>query len=210
MRNNLHGDPLLPLDNSAIIYPPTVARFNTHVFRISMDLAVKVVPERLLTALEHVLERFPYFAVSLHQGFYWYYFLPNHRPLAVYPDESYPCGYLHRKRGANGYLFKVRYTESRVVVEYFHALTDGTGGLVFLKSLVAEYLRLSGRHIGEDPQVLLPGTVVHQEESEDSFERFYTPLKAVFGFESAAFHMKADDQLTDEVRVISARMPMSR
>lgn len=206
MRNNLHGDPLLPLDNSAIIYPPTVARFNTHVFRLSMDLTVTVIPERLLTALEHVLERFPYFAVSLHQGFYWYYFLPNHKPLAVYPEESYPCGYLHRKRGANGYLFKVRYTESRIAVEFFHALTDGTGALVFLKSLVAEYLKLSGRQVEADAQVLLPGSVIHPQESEDSFERFYTPLKAVFGFESAAFHMRADDQLTDEVQVISARM----
>ncbi len=206
MRNYQHGSELLPLDNSAIIYPPTVARFNTHVFRLSMDLRIPVIPERLLTALEHVLERFPYFAVSLRQGFYWYYLMPNHAPLAVYEDNSSPCTYIHPKRGANGYLFKVRYTSRRIAVEYFHALTDGTGGLVFLKSLVAEYLKLSGVQAGDDPQVLIPGSMMDPQESEDSFERCYTPLKSVFGFESKAFHMGADDTLTDSVQVISARI----
>jgi hypothetical protein len=54
----------IPLDNAAIIYPTTVARYNSHMFRISMDLNLKVVPERLLTALENLMERFPYYAVS--------------------------------------------------------------------------------------------------------------------------------------------------
>jgi NRPS condensation-like uncharacterized protein len=196
----------MPLDNSAIIYPPTVARYNTHTFRLSMDLSVEVLPERLLTALEHVVDRFPYFAVSLHRGFYWYYFLPNKAPLAVYPDAPHPCGYIHPKRSANGYLFKVRYTNRRIAVEYFHALTDGTGGLVFLKSLVAEYLKLSGFDVEPDDQVKLPGSQVESEEAEDSFERFYRPLKSVFGFETSAFHMSSDGGLTDDVQVISARI----
>jgi NRPS condensation-like uncharacterized protein len=174
-----------------------------------MDLTISVNPERLLTALEHVIERFPYFAVSLHKGFYWYYFLPNKAPLKVYPETSSPCGYIHRKRGANGYLFKVRYTEKRIVVEYFHALTDGTGGLIFLKSLVAEYLKLSGHEVGSDSQIFVPGTKMNPEEQEDSFERFYKPIKSVFGFMSKAFHMPAHGDLTDDVQVISARIAIA-
>jgi len=206
MRTNQYSGELLPLDNSAVIYPPTVARYNTHTFRLSMDLSVEVVPARLLTAAENVLERFPYFAVSLHQGFYWYYFLPNRKPLEVYPEESYPCAYIHWKKSANGYLFKIRYTKQRIAVEFFHALTDGTGALVFLKSLVAEYLRLSGREVGPDSQVFLPSSKMEKEEMEDSFERFYTPLKSVFGIESSAYHMPADGELTDKVQLISARI----
>ncbi len=206
MRNSAHHEELMPLDNSAIIYPPTVARFNTHTFRLSMDLSVEVRPDRLTTALEHVLERFPYFAVSLHRGFYWYFFLPNKKPVAVYPDAPHPCRYIHRKKGANGYLFKVRYTKNRIAVEYFHALTDGTGGLVFLKSLAAEYLKLSGYAVDSDDQVKEPKSIIDPQESEDSFERYYKPLKAVFGFEGSAFHMPVDDILTDDVQVISARI----
>ena len=206
MKTPQANEELLPLDNSAVIYPPTVARYNSHTFRISMDLTVPVIPTRLLTAAEHILERFPFFAVTLHQGFYWYYFMPNKNPLEVYPEISSPCAYIHPKKGANGYLFKILYTEQRIAIEFFHALTDGTGALVFLKSLVAEYLRLSGREIGEDPQVLLANSKMDPLEAEDSFERYYTPRKSVFGSESSAYHLPSSGGLTDKVQVISARI----
>lgn len=196
---------VIPLDNAALIYPTTVARYNIHVFRMSMDLDMEIVPERLLTGLENLMERFPFFAVSLHHGFFWHYLIPHHKPLAVYPERGYPCAFLHRKRGANGYLFKVFYGKKRIAVEYFHALTDGTGGLIFIKSLVAEYLRLSGIEVGSDPQVWLPSDPVHDEEFVDSFQRFYVPLKSIYSKDSSAFHYNdPKDHLTDITQVTSA------
>ncbi len=197
---------LIPLDNSAIIYPPTVARFNSNMFRLSMDLTIKVNPHRLLTALEHSIKRFPYFSVSLHNGFFWYYLSAHSAPLEVYEDNPSPCRHFNLKKGAHGYLFKVFYREKRIAVEFFHAVTDGTGGLIFLKSLVAEYLRLSGYEVGEEADILLPESKVRQEELEDSFERFYRPIKSVFKVESRAFHFNPKDQLKDELEVISASL----
>ncbi|MGI6432760.1 MAG: hypothetical protein ACOXZ4_02700 [Sphaerochaetaceae bacterium] len=206
MKTERANDGLIPLDNSAIIYPPTVARYNTHMFRLSVDVEIEVVEQRLLTALEHVIERFPYFAVSLHSGFFWYYFTANKKPLAVWPEVSHPCGFLHRKRGAHGYLFKVFHAPRRIAVEFFHALSDGTGALIFLKTLVAEYLRLSGHPVGPDPQIFDLGESAKEAEWEDSFEKRYVPLKSIFGFESHAFHLKNTSALTDEVQAISGRI----
>ncbi|MEZ4627989.1 MAG: hypothetical protein R2912_07880 [Eubacteriales bacterium] len=42
----------------------------------------------------------------------------------------------------DGFCMRVRYYHNRIAVEFFHVLTDGTGGQVFLQTLVAEYLRL--------------------------------------------------------------------
>lgn len=36
--------------------------------------------------------------------------------------------------------FRVLVYHERIAVEFFHAVTDGTGGMIFLKTLVAEYL----------------------------------------------------------------------
>ena len=36
--------------------------------------------------------------------------------------------------------FRVLVYRDRIAVEFFHALTDGTGGTIFLKTLLAEYL----------------------------------------------------------------------
>ncbi|NCB00984.1 MAG: hypothetical protein EOM67_02320 [Spirochaetia bacterium] len=199
----------ISLDNSAVIYPPTVARFNTNMFRLSMDLNIEVNPYRLTTALENIIKRFPYFALSLHNGFFWYYLSEHDGPLEVYKDIASPCRYLDRKKGAHGYLFKVFYREDRIAVEFFHAITDGTGGLTFLKSLVAEYLRLSGYEVGEDPMIFLPDEKVKEEELEDSFNRFYRPIKSVFNVESRAFHYSPKDQLQDELEVISAKFSVN-
>ena len=38
--------------------------------------------------------------------------------------------------------FRVICYKNRVAIEFFHALTDGAGGMVFLKSLMAEYTKL--------------------------------------------------------------------
>ena len=199
----------IPLDNSAIIYPPTVARFNSNMFRLSMDLHIEVNPHRLKTALEHIVGRFPYFCLSLHNGFFWYYLSEHSAPFEVYKDNPAPCRYLNIKKGANGYLFKVFYRKNRIAIEFFHAITDGTGGIIFLKSLVGEYLRLSGYEVGEDPEVFLPDSKVKEEELEDSFNRFYRPIKSVFAMESSAFHFNPKDQFQDDIEVISASLSVN-
>ncbi|MDC7245913.1 MAG: hypothetical protein PQJ47_08415 [Sphaerochaetaceae bacterium] len=200
----------IPLDTSALIYPPTVAKYNSNVFRLSMDLHIKVNPYRLKTALETIIKRFPYFALSLHDGFFWYYLSENTKPLEVYKEHSFPCAHIDRKRGANGYLFKVFYTDHRIAVEFFHAVTDGTGGLIFLKSLVAEYLRLSGYTVKEDPQIFLPDDKVRNEELEDSFTRFYKPLKSVFATDGKAFHHNAVAEMSEKVQAVSAVIPVDQ
>lgn len=201
-----NNDELIPLDNSAIIYPPTVARYNSHIFRIAARLKVDVDPKRLLKAAEVTLKRYPNFAVSLHQGFYWYYFLPNRRPLEIYEDSNFPCGYIDRKKGANRYLFKVLYRERTIAVEFFHALTDGTGALSFLKTLLAQYFGLSRKEMEGDPHILYPQDPPSLEEGEDSFERFYKPRKALFASQTEAFHLGKRALYTDRVEAISARM----
>jgi len=130
--------------------------------------------------------------------------------LEVYKEHSYPCAHIDRKKGANGYLFKVFYTDHRIAVEYFHAITDGTGGLIFLKSLVAEYLRLSGYTVKEDPQIFKPDGKVKKEELEDSFTRFYKPLKSVFATDGKAFHHNCPSEIQERVQTISGVIPIDQ
>lgn len=210
MRFKPGPDEFIPLDNSALIYPPTQARYNSATFRLSMELDMPVEPTLLLQALRDILVRFPYYAVSLHKGFFWYYLTQHAKPMAVYPDRSYPCAHFNWRRTANGYLFKVFYWKNRIAIEFFHALTDGTGGITLLKSLVAQYLRLSGVEVARDPQIYLPGDPIDEEESSDSFQKFYKPLRSVFASDVRAFHLEAGTgELTDRVNAISASLAIA-
>ena len=50
-------------------------------------------------------------------------------------------------------LKKLRsYYGARINVEMFHAISDGNGGMVFLKTLVHNYLPVSYTHLAQRPQ----------------------------------------------------------
>ena len=53
-------------------------------------------------------------------------------------EDKSPCSKI-----SNNNLFEVSVYKNRINLEVDHALTDGTGTLTFLKSLVANYLNSS-------------------------------------------------------------------
>ena len=77
----------------------------------------------------------------------------------------------------------------RIAVEFFHAVTDGTGGMIFLKTLVAEYLcQKYGVQIPAEHGVLGRLEEPSEEELEDSFLRYAGERKASRK-ESTAWHL---------------------
>ena len=69
------------------------------------------------------------------------------------------------------YLFRVRYYENRISVEFFHALTDGTGAIKFLSTLVGEYIKLKYKiNITYNNYVLNPKDKVTNDEYNDDLK----------------------------------------
>lgn len=161
----------LRLDNSANLYPAIRSSHLPWVFRISATLKKRVHAGALQNALDTVIERFPYFKVRLRAGFFWYYLEQNPARLLVRAEGRYPCMPLPDEDG-DGYLLRVTAREKRVAVEFFHALTDGSGALKFLQCLVTTYLESLGRRIDDWQTVLNPNEAPDPEESEDAFRRY--------------------------------------
>ena len=131
------------LDNTALLFPVISTDGMTSVYRESVSLTEDVNGELLQQALEKVLAQFLIFRMRLRMGLFWYYFEENDRPVPkVREEELYPGAYINKSRN-NHYMFRVTYYKKRINLEVFHALTDGYGGLVFLKELAYQYLRLA-------------------------------------------------------------------
>ena len=141
------------LDNAAKIYPLSMKHGQMAVFRLSVYLKKDVAPELLQMALNFTVKRFPSFTTTVKKGFFWHYLDTSKRRYSAEPESDIPCRPL--KISASGsQSFRVLYYKNRVSVEYFHILTDGTGGMVFLKTLISEYLRLLGVSIPNHDGVL--------------------------------------------------------
>lgn len=113
------------------------------VFRLSCYLTKPVEPELLQMALTYTMRRFPVFATSIKCGFFWHYLDSVMRRWAVSPENELPCAVM--KVGAvRSPSLRVVYYRNRISVEFFHILTDGSGGSQFLRTLVKTYLELTG------------------------------------------------------------------
>lgn len=176
------------LDNAGKIYPASKKRRWINKFRLSADLIEPVDVNVLNTAIQSTVKRFPSISVRLKRGVFWYYLEEVGAPPSAYPDFSCPLvsmSFPDIKKCA----FRVLYYENRIAVELFHALTDGNGGLIFLKTLVAEYLSLKyGIDIPKEKGVLDSSEDPSESELEDSFLKNAGPVSGSRR-ESDAYHL---------------------
>jgi len=110
-----------------------------NIFRLSATLKEDVDPDILQTALNVIIKRFPSIAAKIHRGMFWYYQSEIDRAPSIVKDENNLLQYMSNEE-LSTCAFRVLYSQKCISVEFFHALTDGNGGMKFLKSLIAEYL----------------------------------------------------------------------
>lgn len=160
------------LDNAAKIYPAISGPGSGSVFRVAVQLKRDVNPEILQEALAITIPRFPTLAVKMKRGLFWYFFDSNHEIPTVTLEKAPPCRAVEADEN-NGFLFRVSYYKKRISLEVFHALTDGTGAMVFLKTLTAQYLTLKGHGLFSDEGILDCEAYPSISETEDSFGKYY-------------------------------------
>lgn len=159
----------LRLDNAAKIYPAALRKNWSNVFRVSANLNEPVDRAVLATALEVTVRRFPSIGVRLQRGIFWFYLEPIPEAPEISDEQS--CPLVHMPYSSiKKCAFRVLVYNDRIAVELFHALTDGTGALIFLKTLLAEYIsRKHGVSIPAADGVLGRLEDPSPEELEDSF-----------------------------------------
>lgn len=157
------------LDNAAKIYPAALRKKWSNVFRLSATLSEPVDRDVLRAALDVTLRRFPSIGVRLRKGIFWFYLERVPDVPEITEEQSYPLVHMSYA-SIRECAFRVVVYKNRIAVELFHALTDGTGGMIFLKTLLAEYLsRKYDISVPNTDGVLCRMDEPSPEELEDSF-----------------------------------------
>ena len=196
----------LRLDNAAKIYPAARSRKWMALFRVSITLKETVDDAILQKALRQLVKRVPLLSYRLKRGLFWYYFDWHEAQPAVQPDARNPM--LPIDLGENGgFLFRVRSFDKRIALEVFHALTDGTGGMTFLMTLTAEYLRLKyGQRLPEAPLMLDTREEPRREEWEDAFLRYARDAVRPRA-EEKAWHLKGTREKPGYLNITAGHVP---
>lgn len=194
------------LDNTAHLFPVIAGESMSNVYRISVTLSELIQPDLLQQALDIVLPKFDGFNLRLRQGVFWYYFEENGKPAPrVREEQNFPCRYIHQNQN-HSYLFRVTYYKYRINLEVFHVLTDGMGGINFLKELTYQYLRLAHPELIEKV-----GDSLNSETSlnrEDSFLKNYKRSSEKSYHTKKAYLIKGEHLPAGEFGVMHGYMPI--
>ena len=203
-----HEKKWMKLDNAAKIYPAAKRRKWKALFRLSAELTEDIDPDVLAQAQKSTLSRFPGFALKLKRGVFWYYLEQIDEQPDISQDIGYPCAHMDFREN-KGFMFRVRYYRRRIAVEIFHALTDGTGGSCFLKTLVAEYLRIKyGAKIPRDREILDCSQAPAAEETEDAYLKYAKNVRRTRR-EPNAYHIKGTQESEGFVNIITGIIPVN-
>ena len=166
------------LDNAAKIYPAARRQRWSNLFRVSVTLTEPVDRAILQEALDITARRFPSISVRLRRGVFWYYLEQLSAAPEIREESSYPLTRMSREE-TRKCAFRIIAYENRIALELFHSLTDGTGAMIFLKTLTAEYIQLRyGIHVSPECGVLGRLEEPSAEELEDSFLKYAGPFNA--------------------------------
>ncbi len=163
------------LDNASKIFPATCNNIDTKVFRLSCQLYENIDPEVLQEALDLTIDNFPLYRSVLRRGAFWYYFEFSDIKPKVEIENQPICApiYIRDKRNL---LFNVTYYNNRLNLEVFHSLTDGTGVIWFMESLIYFYITSKYKDINSEiPKINYKASV--SQKMDDSFEKIFTRAK---------------------------------
>lgn len=195
----------LRLDNAAKIYPAVKSRELTAAFRISVDLKERVKAKQFIEAIQSLENRFPYYKVTLKAGFFWYYLEPADLSFTVIPDCETPCRAFEKQE----LLFRVLVKANRISVEFSHILTDGTGALEFLKTLLFLYLQHTGIQLPSSSSFHNPEELPSEEEYEDAYKRYFTRISSVNPKLPNAFHIPFRLNDRPRLEILTAEIPVN-
>ncbi len=188
------------LDNAAKIFPPSSNKKDPKVFRFTCVLKEFVDKDILQEATDEALEYFPNFSSILKQGFFWHYLeITNKKPI-IKEEKKEICSPLYRKNKKK-LLFRVNYYKNRINLEVYHALSDGTGALEFLKAIVNIYLNKKNNL---DNEIDYDASL--EEKSADSFNKYYKSTNSKNEVDEKAYKIKGEKFDDYRFKVITGTM----
>ena len=196
------------IDNAGKLFPAVTDEQCTSTYRISIMLTESIQPEILQQAVDIVLKRFPTMIVKINKGVFWDFFSENKERILIMPEQEYPCSPIHAEQN-NGHMLRIFYYRKKITVEAFHALTDSTGIMEFVKTLTYQYLILLGKTINDEGLILLPNGIPTSLETEDSFTKYCQSGKALREKQPAAFHIPGDQIIPNGNNVIHGTLSAS-
>lgn len=159
------------IDNSSILYLALIRKDHTNIFRFTLTMSEDIQPELLQLAVNNVHGRLPSIVAGFRPGFFRYTQVQADQPPQVKPDPG--CLITMTREEIARCAYRVYYRDNDIIIEGFHALSDGYGMAASFCTIAAEYLKLRySIAIPTGYPVLDCGIEMTPDEAEDSYLKY--------------------------------------
>ena len=197
------------LDNAALIFPAIIRKNWNNVFRVSATFREAVDPEILNRAIAEIKPRFPTCFVRLRAGFFWYYLETVGEAPKAREDYAYPLTHMTKKE-LHTCCVRFLYYGNRIAAEFFHSVTDGTGGMALLQNLTAVYLELKdGKKIPREGNLVDIREAPKSEEMRDCFQSCGAQ-GAIGRTEDTAYHLSGTPEEAGFRHIVTGVLPTEK
>lgn len=137
------------------------------MIRLSITLYEQIEKNILQTALERTIGKYPYFFVRFVAEGNRLFAEPSGQIPKVREKQEISC--FQTGRNDKVWESQVMYSDKSILLEYFHAVSDGMGGMQFLLHLTAEYLLLK---YNDGTIIRIPPVIPIQEQAENGYHKY--------------------------------------
>ena len=162
----------------------------------------------LQESLNSLIKRFPYYQVKLKNGFLWDYWKATDELPQVEKEREYPCQYIPM-REENAFPFRVMAHLNEIIVEFSHSVTDGSGALIFLKALIADYLVRTGLVIDNWGSVYRADEKPDEQEFEYSYRKNFKLGFPKIERDFRAFQLPFESEDKGVFHVVKGKLPVT-
>lgn len=195
------------LDNAGKLFRAVSEPGSSSVFRIAVVMTEAVDKMKLQRALDDTIKRLPMFAVKLRKGVFWDFLVDNSEKLFIQEETDYPCAPIDPIE-TNGFLLRVIYYKKRIAVEFFHAMTDGTGAFEFLKLLIFNYLTRLEKDVTYESALIDMKQEANFYEKDDSYQNYSQKKSHKVSKENLSYQIKGIP--IDQTVVVHGKMRTSQ
>lgn len=195
-------------DNAAKVFLATHNERDTRSLRVSCTLKEPIMPDCLEEALKKTIAARSQFQVRIRRGVFWHYIEHTNAMPVVTEEHDHPCPVLYGKNYRGVLHYSVTYFRCRINLEIFHALSDATGAMDFLNTMVLNYLKL--RYPDQLTDVFVGSGAPAVELEQDSFSKFYDGKGKSAPSSKKAYHMRGYRLPYNQLQFLKVTMPTDK
>ena len=160
------------LDSSAVFHTAMMNEDWLNTYRFGITLKEKIDPTRLQQCVDQLVSKYPMICCKIKHNFFHHYTEPLEELLVQ--EDKHPLLRSVNFPNIHNQAITILYNENTIILEAFHAITDGHGAITYLKDLLSLYVLDENITVEHQPKISFTYDGFQQHKHHSKTKKIYS------------------------------------